>query len=460
MFPSNKPGLFKPFLLIMAVILGFSGILFAAQPAAAQGQFALGMRQILFQTIPTLTPTGSPTQTLAPGQLFDLNQLQAQQNPYQNCGLLYAIQPNDTLSSIATTFGVTGNDLMNQNYFLDQNHLIPGMVICIAPVPSGVIPSTGESVVPGVNVVSVNPGQTVTVQGVNFRSGAQVISQMLEYASQNVNTYPVSSFIVPSGGSFQVQLSIPSQLQSSQLIRVRFVEQSTGQSASTVFRNYSPAGGGIPANLCTEFYTVRQGDRLVNIARQFGTTYSNLAEINNIANPNLIYPGQRLCVGTSLQIPSTGGYNPALTIVRVSDDVTVSGADFPGGNTFRVFIGVRGTSDVQPVQTADYTTPQDGSFQTLFNIPKSLLKHKDLYIRFEQINGPLVAVANFTNNLAQYGGNTPTPPSSPAATSTPLPTLAPTNLPTLQPTAQSTQQPTLQPTQLPTEQSTPTSTSM
>lgn len=41
-------------------------------------------------------------------------------------------------------------------------------------------------------------------------------------------------------------------------------------------------------------YTVRAGDNLSAIAAKYGTTYQALAAKNNIANPNLIYPGQVL----------------------------------------------------------------------------------------------------------------------------------------------------------------------
>lgn len=39
-------------------------------------------------------------------------------------------------------------------------------------------------------------------------------------------------------------------------------------------------------------YTVQAGDTLSGIASRFGTTYQELARINNISNPNLIYVGQ------------------------------------------------------------------------------------------------------------------------------------------------------------------------
>lgn len=41
-------------------------------------------------------------------------------------------------------------------------------------------------------------------------------------------------------------------------------------------------------------YTVKAGDNLSAIAARYGTTWQALAQKNNIANPNLIYPGQVL----------------------------------------------------------------------------------------------------------------------------------------------------------------------
>lgn len=43
-------------------------------------------------------------------------------------------------------------------------------------------------------------------------------------------------------------------------------------------------------------YTVRAGDTLSGIAKRYGTTYQRLAQVNNIANPNLIYVGQKIVI--------------------------------------------------------------------------------------------------------------------------------------------------------------------
>ena len=48
-----------------------------------------------------------------------------------------------------------------------------------------------------------------------------------------------------------------------------------------------------------EVYTVKSGDTLSGIASKYGTTYQVLAEYNGIANPNLIYPGQKIKIPAS-----------------------------------------------------------------------------------------------------------------------------------------------------------------
>ena len=46
----------------------------------------------------------------------------------------------------------------------------------------------------------------------------------------------------------------------------------------------------------TEYYTVEPGDTLSDIAAKYDTTYQKIAELNDIENPNLIYPGTLLRV--------------------------------------------------------------------------------------------------------------------------------------------------------------------
>lgn len=52
-------------------------------------------------------------------------------------------------------------------------------------------------------------------------------------------------------------------------------------------------------NTESQYYTVENGDTLGEIAQKFGTTVQEIASINNIENVNLIYPGQNLRILTN-----------------------------------------------------------------------------------------------------------------------------------------------------------------
>jgi LysM repeat protein/Ca2+-binding RTX toxin-like protein len=51
-----------------------------------------------------------------------------------------------------------------------------------------------------------------------------------------------------------------------------------------------------PQTGCTKKYTVKKCDTLYSIARRHGTTVKRLTKINGLANPNVIYVGQVLCI--------------------------------------------------------------------------------------------------------------------------------------------------------------------
>lgn len=48
---------------------------------------------------------------------------------------------------------------------------------------------------------------------------------------------------------------------------------------------------------CENAYVVQAGDTLFSIAAANGTTVEELIRLNNIRTPNLIFPGDRLCLG-------------------------------------------------------------------------------------------------------------------------------------------------------------------
>lgn len=57
---------------------------------------------------------------------------------------------------------------------------------------------------------------------------------------------------------------------------------------------YQEVQGIIDAQQNNVYYTVRSGDTLSGIASKYGVSVQQIVKLNSIANPNLIYPGQRL----------------------------------------------------------------------------------------------------------------------------------------------------------------------
>jgi len=72
------------------------------------------------------------------------------------------------------------------------------------------------------------------------------------------------------------------------LVVVALLALPTAASAET-----TQAAGG---SGCAQCYTVKRGDTLSKIARQYGTTVNNLVALNGIANPDQIAAGTTICV--------------------------------------------------------------------------------------------------------------------------------------------------------------------
>ncbi len=92
-----------------------------------------------------------------------------------------------------------------------------------------------------------------------------------------------------------------------------------------------PAGGGSGGPATGTIHTVRSGETLATIARQYGSTVTAIAQANSLINPNLIYVGQQLRIpgasgGTPPPAPpptatpgggSSGGTPPSGTIIHI-----------------------------------------------------------------------------------------------------------------------------------------------
>lgn len=90
-------------------------------------------------------------------------------------------------------------------------------------------------------------------------------------------------------------------------------------------------------NNLTTTYTVQIGDTLSGIASKYGTTYQHLAELNGITNPNVIYPGQ------VIKINGTTTNNVTTYTVKSGD--TLSGIASKYGTTYQHLAELNGIAN-------------------------------------------------------------------------------------------------------------------
>jgi LysM repeat protein len=181
----------------------------------------------------------------------------------------YTVRSGDTLGSIAARYGTTVSAIASANGISDPNLIFPGQVLTI---PGGSAPSSGGSTATSGSTYTVQAGDTLGSIAARFATTVAALASANDISDPN-------------------------------LIYV-------GQVLSL-----SGSGGGTPAPTsaptATGTYTVEAGDTLGSIAARFATTVANLAALNNISDPNLIYVGEVLKVdGTAPTSSGSGSSSP------------------------------------------------------------------------------------------------------------------------------------------------------
>lgn len=142
---------------------------------------------------------------------------------------------------------------------------------------------------------------------------------------------------------------------------------------------------------CRAHHTVQRGETLYRIGLRYGIDWPSIAKINRLADPNLIYTGQVLCI-PSASIPGAHeqfGKVPLISIASVSKDesVTIRTSDFPAGKTFVVTMGVLGTQGIGGLKVAETNSGSGGSFTVTYAIPAALRGEQAIAIRLESRSG-------------------------------------------------------------------------
>jgi LysM repeat protein len=75
-----------------------------------------------------------------------------------------------------------------------------------------------------------------------------------------------------------------------------------------------------PGFPCKEYYYVRSGDTLTSISQKFNTPPLVLVKMNNLNRPELLFPGQELCVKYYVTAGTFYGVQPGDTLEQIADD--------------------------------------------------------------------------------------------------------------------------------------------
>lgn len=167
------------------------------------------------------------------------------------------------------------------------------------------------------------------------------------------------------------------------------------------------------AGACVQTHVVQKGEYLSQIARKYSVDWRTLADINNLKDPSVIYPGQKLCISTSgVILPDTGSNNKTPSIVAVSavkdKKVTIHATNFPANVTFNILMGKGGTQAKNGYLMGTVVSDKDGDFYETVDIHPKLKGEATIAIRLE---GKSWFAYNWFNNRtfenASGGGVTP-----------------------------------------------------
>lgn len=233
----------------------------------------------------------------------------------------YTVHGGDTLSSIANRFSTTVNTLAHLNDIQNVNRIYVGQRLLVrqaAPVNNQnttTTPNQGQS--QNQSTAPVNNSNTVktytvksgdTLSGIANQFGMNYVQLAQINHIQNVNRIYV-------GQTLQLQAQANNAT----------VSQPTHNNTTT---NVKPAPTPAPATN-NAAYTVKSGDTLSGIASRFGVSYEQLAQLNNIANPNRIYVGQVLRVNG--QAARSNNYSRSSATTSVRGGYTVKSGDTLSG---------------------------------------------------------------------------------------------------------------------------------
>ena len=190
-------------------------------------------------------------------------------NENNNQIIQYVVKRGDTLSEIAQEYNTTVNQLVSLNNIKNPNLIYVGQILKI-PTSST---TTQEEICTGSIIYTVKRGDTLSAIAKKYNT---TVSELVSLNNiKNPNLIYVNQKI---------------------RIRNRICNMTVGGNNSSNNENSNTNSSNINTNTNNYYksYVVKKGDTLWGISRRYNVTINQLVEINNIKNPDLIYPGQTL----------------------------------------------------------------------------------------------------------------------------------------------------------------------
>ncbi len=230
-----------------------------------------------------------------------------------------SIQPGETLGDVASRYGTTARALAQANGLADPDLVIAGTRLVISG-NSGRVTSGGGSgghvVQAGENLGSIAARYGTSASALARANGISNANLVVAGTRLRVNGGSASSSGASSssGGGHVVQAgenlgsiaarygtSASALAQANGISNPNFVVVGTRLRVSGTRSGTASAtsGGGSGG------YVVQAGENLGSIAARYGTSASALAQVNNIANPNMVVVGTRLRISGAVSSTTT-----------------------------------------------------------------------------------------------------------------------------------------------------------
>jgi hypothetical protein len=206
------------------------------------------------------------------------------------------------------------------------------------------------SYVPTFSIVTVKPGESVTIRTYNFPPAQAFTVRMGPYGTYGINGEIVGTTDSGNGGSFEATYSIPASLKSADAIAIR-MDSSQGYYAYNWFTN-------------------------------MGTTSAAPTTVPSVAAATPV-PGAPAAPPAQPPITYTGFPYFYINSVVANNTVTITGYNFPPDQSYVVTMGPYGGYGIGGTVVATSETKTGGTITATYTIPANLAGSYQIAIRME-----------------------------------------------------------------------------